>query len=43
MNISVYMVDYFKIYNFKIWWVGAFGGMGGYWNKYGNTANIFAV
>ena len=22
-------------YNFKIWWVGAYRGMSGYWNEYG--------
>ena len=34
MNISGWMVEYFKVYNFKIWWVGAYKGMGGYWNEY---------
>ena len=25
----------FMAYNFKIWWVGAYRGMGSYWNEYG--------
>ena len=28
------MVDCFMAYNFNIWWVGAYRGMGGYWNEY---------
>ena len=27
MDISGQMVDYFKVYNFKIWWVGAYKGI----------------
>ena len=23
-------------YNFKIWWVGAYRVMGGFWNEYGS-------
>ena len=29
MNRSGLTVDYFMVYNFKIWWVGAYRGMGG--------------
>ena len=28
------MVDYFVAYNFKISWVGAYRGVGGYWNVF---------
>ena len=34
----LYMFDYLMAYNFKIWWVGAFMGMGGYWNEYGTKS-----
>ena len=37
------VVDYFMAYNFKIWWVGAYRGMGGHWNEYDNGKfSIFA-
>ena len=29
------IVGYFMAYNFNIWWVGAYMGMGGYWKEYG--------
>ena len=31
-----YVVDHLMVYNFKIWWVGAYRGMDGYWKEYGN-------
>ena len=34
------MVDYFMAHNFKIWWVGAYRGMGGYWKKYSANAGV---
>ena len=28
------MIDYFTVYDFKIWWVGTYRGIGSYWNEY---------
>ena len=36
------MVDYFMVYNLKIWWVDAYRGLGGYYNEYGySVAHIY--
>ena len=34
------MVDYFVVYNFKMWWMSTYGGMGNYYSEYGTLVNI---